>query len=127
MIKPQKDFPLMARYKEAAFAITKYTIFAYNGDIYTDYSLPPWQLVHENRHLKQQEEIGLDLWVEQYLTDASFRLKMELDAFRTELASIKDRNKRFEIRMDASYTLSSDLYGRLVTRSEALRLLMQPK
>jgi hypothetical protein len=54
-MKPQKDFPLMERYKKV-FPIDDKTIFAYNGDIYCNYPLPPDLIIHEETHLRQQEK-----------------------------------------------------------------------
>ncbi len=122
MIKVQRDFPLLAQYKKK-FAITPYTVFAYGEDIYTNYTLPDHTLVHENRHLKQQAEIGLDKWVKQYLADPKFRLEMELDAFRTELATIRIKSKRHQVMLDAAHNLSSALYGNIITKDAAIKAL----
>lgn len=122
MIRPLKEFPLMYRYKKV-FPIDENTIFAYDGDIYTNNKLPNHLIVHEEEHLRQQEEIGLDKWVYQYLTDTDFRLKMEVFAYNAQLDSIKDRNKRFLIRVACANMLSSKLYGNLVSKEQAMKLL----
>lgn len=121
-IKPQIQFPLLDRYKEV-FKVTDRTIFAYNGIIYSDYTLPPDLIIHEQTHFKQQEKFGLDTWVERYLTNESFRLEMEIEAYKNQLKSIKDKNLRFAVRMDSVDALTSGLYGSIITREEANQLL----
>jgi len=51
-IRPQNEFPLINKYKKK-FPITYETIFAYAGDIFTNYKLTSDLLIHENIHLKQ--------------------------------------------------------------------------
>lgn len=122
MLKPQSEFPLLEKYKEK-FPINQFTIFAYDGSIYCDYPLPPDLVVHETTHLKQQEKYGLDTWVDRYLNDNKFRLDMELEAYRKQLASIKDRELRFHVKQDCIDSLTSGLYGNLLNREDAKLLL----
>lgn len=121
-IKPQKDFPLLAEYQEV-FNTTDKTIFAYKDTIYTNDKLPEHLIVHEIEHLKQQERYGLTKWVQEYLYDRGFRLKMEIEAYREQLKSIKDRNFRAKILMESARTLSSDLYGNIIDYGEAIKRL----
>ena len=121
-IQPQKKFPLLKEYQQV-FDITPYTIFAYNDIIYTDYELTGDLLIHEQVHLKRQKKLGLDKWVKRYLKDKQFRLAEEVIAYTAQLESIKDRELRNRVRLDSAKTLSSSLYGELVTFEEALKLL----
>ena len=118
----QKEFPLLERYKEK-FEITDTTIFAYDGNIYCDYELTNDLLIHEMTHLKQQEVIGLDGWVEKYLNDDDFRLRMEIDAYRKQIISLKDGNKKARCRIECAKALSSPLYGNIINYEEALQVL----
>lgn len=122
MIRPQVDFPLMEEYKKH-FAITNKTIFALGEDIYTDYPLTPDLLVHELVHLKQQAEIGVKEWVYDFLYNPVKRLEYEVEAYQKQIASIKDRNLKFKVLMESAKNLSSDLYGNIITREEAYKLL----
>lgn len=122
MIKPQKEFPLLDEYAKI-FDITDNTIFAYDHDIYTNNPLPPDLIIHEETHHKQQDKYGLDTWVTYYLTDTEFRLKMEVEAYRKQLESIKDREQRFHLRMECIKHLTSSLYGNIISKEEALKLL----
>ncbi len=118
MIRPQSEFPLMEEYKKK-FAITEGTIFALGEDIFTDNTLTPDLLVHENTHLKQQAKIGVKEWVYDFLEVPARRLEIELEAYRAQLKSIKDRNQRDKIRRISADTLSSALYGNIISRAEA--------
>ncbi len=122
MIKPQKEFPLLERYKEK-FNVTYNTIFAYDNVIYSNNELPHDLIIHEMTHHKQQEKYGLDNWVEQYLNNNFFRLKMEVEAYLAQCRSVKDRELRNKIRMESARNLSSSLYGDIIEYDEAFRLL----
>ena len=121
-MKPQSEFPLIERYKKV-FPIDNKTIFAYNGYIYTNFILPPDLIIHEETHLRQQDQHGLETWVDKYLTDKQFRLEMELGAYIAQLKSIKDKEFRGKVRNESAKTLSGKLYGNLITYQEALKLL----
>ena len=122
MIYPQDEFPLLEEYRKV-FPITDRTIFAYDHDIYTNYDLPPDLIVHEEQHHKQQDEYGLNYWIANYLNDVNFRLDMEIDAYRKQLRSIKDRNFRYKIMLESVIHLASGLYGNIITREEATKRL----
>lgn len=122
MIKPLKEFPLMARYKEV-FPIDESTIIAYHDTIYCNSNLPDHLIVHENVHLEQQRKIGLERWVDKFLTDPNFRLIQELEAYRTQLKSVMNRELKNKVRIGSARALSSDLYGNLISFNEAFKLL----
>lgn len=124
MIKPQAEFPLIEQYQKV-FDITENTIFAYDGVIYSDYTLTKDLIVHEQTHLKRQDKIGVDLWVSKYLSDPQFRLEEELIAYKAQLESIKDRGLRNAVRIDCATALSSDLYGDIITRENAIKELLK--
>lgn len=124
MQKPQNEFPLLAKYKEK-FPVDFNTIFAYDGNIYTNNKLTPDLLVHENVHLEQQKEMGLEYWVENFLNDPEFRLKVEMEAYKKQLASIIDLSKRHKMTLICAENLSSGLYGDIISLSEAFDLLVK--
>lgn len=121
-LKPHSEFPLLETYKEY-FPVDDNTIFAYNGVIYSNYDLPDHLLVHEKVHLRQQEQEGLENWVQMFLKNPSFRLSQELEAYKEELESITDRNYKAKIRVISAKNLSSELYGGIITFQKALDLL----
>jgi len=118
MLKLQKEFPNLELFKKH-FAVTDRTIFAWDDSIYCNYNLSPDLIIHEQTHLKQQKKYGLDVWLERYIDDEEFRLKMELQAYRKQLMSIKDREKRNRVRMQVAKDLSSDLYNNIISYEEA--------
>jgi len=122
MIKKQVEFPLIEKYKEF-FDIDENTVFALGEDIYTNYDLTPDLLVHENTHLKQQAEIGVKEWVYDFLYIPAKRLEYELEAYRKQLESIKDRNHKTRVRFESAKNLSSSLYGNIIDYEDALDLL----
>lgn len=117
-IRPQKDFPMMDEYKKY-FDITDKTIFALGLDIYTDYPLSKDLFIHEVQHLKQQAKVGVKEWVYDFLYVPAKRLEYELDAYRVQLKSIKDRNERNRVRIESAKNLSSSLYGNIISYQDA--------
>jgi len=120
--KRQHEFPLLKEYREK-FEINPGTIFAYDDIIYTNSILPQHLIEHETCHLKQQEKLGLDNWVKQYLEDDKFRLKMEIQAYKIQLGIIKDRNARNLLRIKCANDLSSALYGNILNFNEAFKAI----
>ena len=118
MFKLQNEFPNIELFKKH-FPVTDRTIFAWDDTIYCNYNLPPDLIIHEQVHLKQQEKYGLDVWLEKYIDDEEFRLKMELQAYRKQLNSIKDREKRNGVRIRVSRDLGSALYNNIISFKEA--------
>lgn len=119
---PQAQFPLIEEYRKV-FDINEHTIFAYDDVIYSDDGLPNHLVVHEITHHEQQKRDGLDYWVEHYLTDPKYRLRMEVEAYKHQLTIITDRNDRTKLRIRCAHDLSSSLYGNICTYEEALKLL----
>lgn len=122
MIRPTVDFPFLVEYKKK-FEITDKTIFACFPDIYTNYPLTPDLLIHEMVHLQQQERDGLVEWVHDFLEYPQKRLEYELEAYRKQINSIKDRNEKVKLRFKCAEQLSSKLYDLNITNEEALNLL----
>jgi len=121
-LKKQSEFPLLDIYKEV-FPVTEDTIFAFDHVIYTNNSIPEHLFIHETVHHEQQDRIGLTKWVQDYLHDDEFRLKMEVEAYRVQLLSIKDSNARAKVWIESAKNLSSDLYGNIISYKEAIKLL----
>jgi len=122
IIKPTKEFPLLKKYKKK-FDISETTIFAYDNIIYANSQLPNHLIIHESTHFKQQEKYGLKKWVKKYLKNDEFRLEMEIEAYRNQVNSIKDRNQRNRLKIKCCRDLSSSLYGNLLTFDEAMKII----
>ena len=121
--KLQAEFP---HFEEACrnFPISDGVCFTYGDTYYTNHNpLPADYLVHEQCHTKQQAEIGADEWWRRFFADPKFRLEQELECYRKQLASIKDRNFRFARKLKIVDDLSSPLYGGCATKEELMVLL----
>jgi len=120
--KLQSEFEHLELFKKK-FAVTVSTVFAWDGCIYANNVLTRDLLIHEETHLKQQEKYGKDLWLKDYMEDTNFRLKMEVQAYRKQLSSIKDREQRHRLSIQLSRDLSSALYRHMISFDEAMELL----
>jgi len=120
--KKQAEFPLLEEYKKH-FKVDDDTIFAYNHVIYTNKDLPEDIIVHEKQHFIQQDRDGLDKWVQNYLHNPKKRLEYELEAYKKQLTVCKPKGFRNAVRLDCIENLTSGMYGDLITRKEAERLL----
>ncbi len=119
---PQNQFPLLEKYKNY-FEIDENTIFAYDNKIYSNNELPNHLIIHEQTHHKQQDRDGLEYWVDNYLNNKEYRLTQEIEAYKNQLKSIKDRNDRAKVWQESARNLSSPLYGNLLTYQEALKAI----
>lgn len=121
-ILPQSNFPYLKEFAKK-FAIDDKTIFAFDDIIYANDVLTNDLIIHERVHHEQQHRDGLEFWIKNYLNDDKYRLKMEKEAYSLQLKSIDDREKRNKLRIQSARTLSSPLYGSLITFNDALKLL----
>ena len=103
-------------------------IFCYAPNIYvpSGNNLPPHLVAHEMIHMDQQSD-DPDGWWEKYLASPTFRLAEEVPAHVAEYASIvrsgaSRKERRFYLNQIAK-RLSGPLYGRLLTRDEAVTIL----
>ncbi len=85
---------------------------------------------HELVHIRQQAEYGSpSAWWARYINDPDFRFRQELEAYRRqyEYAStyIKDRNQLFNYVLCLANDLSGPMYGDVMKRGEALKLIRQ--
>lgn len=118
----QADFPYIKEFSKK-FVVSENTVFAYDNTIFSDKEVPPDILIHEQEHLRQQNQLGAFKWIEKYLEDADFRLNQELKAFRKQLEFFKDREAKNFCRMESSRNLA-DNYDLKITYKEAFKRLM---
>lgn len=120
---PQAEFPYFKKACEM-FEILETTCFTYGEVCYTNYfPLSPDLVIHERHHTKQQNAIGKDLWWDKFFIDPEFRLQQELECYRKQIASIKDRNERFRLHLFCIDILSGPMYGNCVSKEELVLLL----
>jgi len=117
-----EDFPHLKRYRKV-FPVNDYSVFAYDNTIFCNHEVPEDIVIHEQHHFKQQKRYGLENWVNKYLEDKEFRLRMEIEAYRKQLKSIKHRELKHEVLKECARNLSSTLYGNIISYEEALKIL----
>jgi len=122
-ILPQKQFKYLKAFQKK-FPITDRTIFVYEDNIYSDKEIPPDIIIHEKVHIKQQAKIGADKWIKKYLNNPQFRLKQEIEAYIVQIEFFKDREAKGYCRRECAENLSSSLYGGIISREEAFRVLL---
>ena len=103
-------------------------IITYGAQIHCKYgSIPPDLEVHELVHVRQQEGIDPDTWVERFIEDLDFRRDVEVEAFQAQAKylreNIKDRNDLAKRLHFIHCSISSKLYGNMMTYSEANELI----
>jgi hypothetical protein len=88
--------------------------------------LTPDLVVHEGTHLRQQGD-DPETWWTNWLSDRDFRRDQELEAYRAQMVKLRqmfrDRNDLTRIRVQIASDLAGPGYGRLMTFTEALRVL----
>jgi hypothetical protein len=102
-------------------------IIAYYPNIHCGVEVSNQKQAHEEIHLSRQRDLGVDLWWEYYLTNPSFRLNEELEAYKVEVEWVKEniatRNQR-RFLLDKIYSdLSGSVYGFICSYEEAKRML----
>ena len=105
-------------------------VFTYGNLLYNpdDGYIPEHLVVHEETHARQQEEHngGAVGWWEQYFKNAKFRLLQELKAYQNQYQyAVKHENRKMRrVILDRiSKDFASDIYGNLLTKKNARKLI----
>lgn len=109
----------------------QHVVFTFGDVIYNPENLPISDNLfeHEKIHgIQQQHDSTLaNLWWQRYLQDVEFRIDQEVEAYTAQYKyickRIKDRNKRFRILNDIAGYLSGPIYGRSISKGDALQRL----
>jgi hypothetical protein len=106
----------------------KTIVFTYGNTVYAPAgnALPPDLIAHEQVHIDRQNNPAK--WWEKYLTDIQFRLDEELAAYRVQYQYAEKHYSRAHRRLlltHISKDLSGSMYGKLITRKEAIALITQ--
>lgn len=123
-----KGYPPNYAEIKAAFRPNANTVFAYDDTIYSPSTvdLPVDVVEHELVHFAQQERCGgAEAWWQRYIAEPKFRLEQEIEAYRVQYATVASlpRADRRRLLTRISKTLASALYGSLVTKEQARRLI----
>lgn len=102
-------------------------IFANGDKIHSKYQLSYDLIAHEEVHLRQQKEIGLDEWWERYFTNDEFRLEQEIEAYQEQYRSVylnvKDRNERARSLFYMANAISGSNYGSMIPYNKGLQII----
>lgn len=129
MLKIVQAYP--PNYEEicAAFPIVRdrsSVVFTYGETLYAPGnktgSIPHDLRVHEETHVRQQAEIGVEEWWKRYMADPQFRLDQEVDAYHNQYMAMSKPDRDKHIRRIAG-DLCGPMYGNLVSLEEAKRLI----
>lgn len=105
---------------------SKTIVFTYGDTVYVPSGQPlPSDLeAHEQVHIDRQSNPAK--WWARYLADVQFRLDEELAAYRVQYAYALEHYTRAYRRMlltHISKDLSGAMYGKLISRKEAIKLI----
>lgn len=124
-----QDFPPNYAAIKARFNPPANAVFAYGDAIYSPSSsdLSDDLIAHERTHFAQQRDAGgPEAWWRLYIEDPRFRLEQELEAYRAQYATLCDLPRAERRGLLAHYckSLASGMYGRLVTKEQARKLIL---
>lgn len=102
-------------------------IFTYGNTIHCRYTISEQKIAHELTHVTQQKIIGTETWWQRYFNDVDFRLSQELEAYENEVRWVRSNiiNRRLQQQTleEIVFDLSGSMYGNIITREEAKKLL----
>lgn len=111
----------------------RYVMFAYGDVLYVPGGFQPLpeMMAHEMTHGRQQEayEGGKDAWWGRYLGDQYFRIEQEAEAYANQYKAyckqFRDRNAQARYLIAVSKDLSGALYGSVISRAAAQKLIQK--
>lgn len=86
----------------------------------------PQMMAHEEVHMKQQLEMGVDKFIRTYLRDNEFRLKVELEAHKVEAAYVRTHvhnRKKQATALDYIHRSLAENYQDIISYDEARKLV----
>ena len=125
-VVPPNIVSVRANYQFGA-TFEKGIIFVYGNDIHCINDLSDHHIVHELVHVRQQTEIGPDIWWDRYFTDVEFRLEQETEAYQAQWKFLMENysrpQRRFLLKLLVK-DLSGPMYGHMLSKDEAKRVIM---
>lgn len=112
--------------KEFGVDWDKGVIFTYGNTVYSKHELPEDLKAHEATHVKQQTEMGKDVWWDRYFADPKFRLEQEVEAYRNQMKYADENYNRITRRVIYKHVIKSmiTMYGGMCTEDEAVKLMV---
>ena len=104
------------------------TVFTYGDVIYNPScrDIPPDLIKHEEKHSKQQGD-NPSVWWDRYIKEPYFRIDQETEAYAAQYdhvcGNVKDRNYRNGFLLQLADILSSPLYGSLIKKADATKMI----
>lgn len=120
--------PIYERLK-ARFGVSwdKGIAITYGDTVYSKYPIDKILASHEEVHVWQQAQMGVEEWWNLYLNNDNFRLNQEVQAYKRQIEAIKtfikDKNQAFLAIRKIYLDLSSDMYGNICNFDQAKQLL----
>ncbi len=114
---------------DAGMKPTTTTVYTYGDTIYNpgNINIEENLIEHEFIHSIQQGTKP-DVWWQRYVTDPYFRIEQESEAYGHQYnflcKQFKDRNKRNKILLDLANFLSSPIYGSIISKFDARRMIL---
>ncbi len=112
-----------------AVKLKRNIIFTYGDTIYNPgrAGLPDHLMAHEEIHSAEQTKMGVTDWWDNYLSSPAFRLDEELKAYRQQYRVLARYGAK--LRKAVLFKISTDLagpmYGKIVSKDEARKLIME--
>ena len=128
MIIKKEQPPFFDKILAAGMRPTGSTVYTYGDTIYSPLGgeIPGNLVIHEQVHSAQQGE-NPDAWWDRYLSDSYFRMDQEVEAYREQYLylqkNIKDRERLHKILFELAGSLSSPIYGNMITREAAMNMI----
>ena len=128
MVKFSNEKPAVFERLQRAFGVKwgGELVIAYNGTIHHTQPLHPSVIVHESVHIERQGN-SADGWYSRYIADSKFRFGEELLAYRAQYKylsqTVKDRNELFRFTLKLAGDLSGSMYGNVIPKSDAMKLI----
>lgn len=132
-IKVKKEYPPNIETIRKFFNPPKGTYFTFGDTLYNPDNSPIDKPLeeHEKMHMKQQKEYGKEKWWARYCVDAAFRLSQELPCYQVQYREgkklIKDKNQLMRWKVMLAKSLSSELYGNIITFQQAVNAIEETK
>ena len=104
----------------------KGVIFTYGDTVYSKNELDEDLKAHEATHVRQQTEMGKDVWWDKYFADPKFRLSQEVEAYRNQLKYADENYNRQARRAVYKHIIVSltTMYDGMCTQSEAVEFMV---
>jgi hypothetical protein len=126
-IKILNELPPNYEALRAKFGVdwNKGLVVTYYPNIHCKTQIPPDLVAHEEMHLHQQKEMGVEAWWEKFMADPVFRLKEETSAYLYQAKFLKKNlpRKYYRLRIRQIVKDMHKMYGGMCTKQQAREIL----